>query len=252
MKDIASNAAYRCAECPLKKWPVFVAHSPSELQTVQAQKKKESVFAAGEELVHEQQTNVPLFTVLQGWAFRFKTTEDGKRQILSFLLPGDLGGIQQNMSDAAGHGVEALTEVRACIFERDALWQLHQQQPALGFKVTWLTARGEWLVDDSLLSVGRRGAQERVARLLILLFKRVSQLRPASEMKEGVVFPLTQQHIADALGMSLIHTHRTLRALEKKGLHQIHEGRLHVRDPTALMQLADLYGSAPPELRPLV
>jgi CRP-like cAMP-binding protein len=252
MKDLAFEVTHSCAACPLKQWPIFISHSPSELKTVQEQKKKEVVFAAGEELVHEGQTEVPLLTVLDGWAFRFKTTEGGKRQILSFLLPGDLVGIQQNMSEVAGHGVEALTEVRACVFGRNALWELHKQHPTLGFKVTWLTARGEWLVDDSLLSVGRRGAQERVARLLIVLFKRVSALRAASEAALGMDFPLTQQHIADALGMSLVHTHRTLRALEKKGLHQVRDGQLHVHNPTALMKLAELYGSVLPEQRPLV
>lgn len=252
MKNVPAHEVHDCALCPLKQFSVFLPHSKQELETVQSQKRKESLYGPGEEVIREGQIQVPLFTVLQGWAFRFKSTATGQRQILSFLLPGDLVGVQQNMAESAAHGVEALTDLRVCVFERDAMWQLHQQHPALGFKITSLTAKGEWLVDDALLSVGKRSAEERVARLLVLLFKRLRVLQPDFDMREGMVFPLTQQHIADALGLSLVHTHRTLRRLEKKGLHQVRDGRLHVCDPVALAELADLNDSTSQAQRPLV
>jgi len=68
----------------------------------------------------------------------------------------------------------------------------------------------------------------------------------------GVPFPLTQQHIADGLGLSLVHTNKTLRKLERRGLHRIAEGRLHLRDVKAMARLADLYGDGRPPMRPLV
>ena len=68
---------------------------------------------------------------------------------------------------------------------------------------------------------------------------------------DGVAFPLTQQHIADALGL-LVHTNKTLRKLERRGLHRIADGRLYLRDVKALARLADLYGDGRPMGRPLV
>lgn len=121
----------------------------------------------------------------------------------------------------------------------------------MGFNVTWLTAHEESLVDDTLLSVGRRSAEERIATLLILLFKRAAALQ-ADGGAAGVPFPLTQQHVADGLGLSLVHTNKTLRKLERRGLHHIDEGRLHLRDAKALARLADLYGDGRPPQRPLV
>ena len=106
------------------------------------------------------------------------------------------------------------------------------------------------MVDDSLLSVGRRSAQERIAALLIALYKRAAAL--TRDDAAGVPFPLTQQHIADALGLSLVHTNKTLRRLERHGLHRIEDGRLHLLDPHALARLADLYGDGQPEPRPLI
>lgn len=107
------------------------------------------------------------------------------------------------------------------------------------------------MVDDTLLSVGRRSAEERIASMLILLFKRAGALQ-ADAGSGGVVFPLTQQHIADALGLSLVHTNKTLRKLERRGLHRIADGRLYLRDVKAMARLADLYGDGRPPPRPLV
>ncbi|HEY8707982.1 MAG TPA: Crp/Fnr family transcriptional regulator [Burkholderiaceae bacterium] len=240
-----------CRECPLRPLPLFLEHSAEELDLVQSLKRRELRVRAGETLIHEGQTDAPLYTLLSGWAFRFKTLRDGRRQILTFLLAGDFIGVQQKMGDAAAHGVDTLTDAVFCVFQRDALWELHRQQPSMGFNITWLTAHEESLVDDTLLSVGRRSAEERIATLLILLFKRAAALQPDGGAS-GVPFPLTQQHVADGLGLSLVHTNKTLRKLERRGLHRISDGRLYLRDAKALARLADLYGDGRPPQRPLV
>jgi CRP-like cAMP-binding protein len=240
-----------CQQCPLRPLPLFVPHSAEELSVVQSLKRGELITEADHTLIHEGQTDAPLYTLLHGWAFRFKTLSDGRRQILNILLAGDFIGVQQKMGDAAANGVVTLTAARFCVFKRDALWTLHREHPALGFNVTWLTAHEESLVDETLLSVGRRSAEERIATLLILIFKRAAALQ-ADGGSGGVPFPLTQQHVADALGLSLVHTNKTLRKLERRGLHQIIDGRLHLRDAKALVRLADLYGDGRPAPRPLV
>jgi CRP-like cAMP-binding protein len=247
-----------CIDCPLRALPLFLPHSEDELALVQFLKRRELTLEAGQTLIHEGQGDTRLYTLLEGWAHRFKTLSDGRRQILNFLLAGDFIGVQQKMSDAAAHGVVAITAARLCVFDRDALWELHRNQPSMGFNVTWLTAHEESLVDDNLLSIGQRSAEERVATALILLYKRAAALRGTApgdegvEGEKGVVFPLTQQHLADALGLSLAHTNKTLRKLERRGLYRIDDGWLKLLDPKALARLADLYGDGKPAPRPLV
>ena len=240
-----------CRKCPLRELKLFHEASGEELELVQSLKRRERRLAAGESLIHEGQTDAPLYTLLRGWAFRYKTLSDGRRQILSFLLAGDFIGVQQKMADAAAHGVETLTDAVLCVFQRDSLWELHQRSPVMGFNITWLTAHEESMVDDTLLSVGRRSAEERIASLLIILFKRAAALQ-ADAGASGVPFPLTQQHVADGLGLSLVHTNKTLRKLERRGLHHMADGRLHMRDVTSMARLADLYGDGRPPPRPLV
>ena len=204
-------------------------------------------------IICEGQTNAPLYTLLNGWAYRFKTLSDGRRQILNFLLPGDFIGVQQKMGDAAAHGVQSLSDVALCVFRRDGLWELHRRATTLGFAGTWLTAHEKSLVDDTVLSVGRRSAEERVATLLVLLFKRMAALSPSADADaKGVPFRLTQQHIADGLRLSLVHTNNTLRKLEKRGQHRIDEGRFYLVDVNTLSRIADLYGDGKPSARPLI
>ena len=242
-----------CQNCPLRALPLFTPHSSDELSLIESLKKEQIVVPADAAVIHEGQTDAPLYTLFNGWAFRYKTLSDGRRQILNFLLPGDFIGVQQKMGDASAHGVQALTDVALCVFRRDALWELHRTAPTLGFSVTWLTAHEESVVDDTLLSVGRRSAEERIAMLLILLFKRAAALLPGLDVAaQGVPFPLTQQHIADGLGLSLVHTNKTLRRLERRGLHRIEDGRLQLLDVKALTRLADLYGDGKPAPRPLI
>ena len=240
-----------CQACPLRTLPLFIEQSDTDLVLIESLKRDQIIMPADSSIIHEGHVDAPLYTLLSGWAFRFKTLSDGRRQILNFLLPGDFIGVQQKMGDVAAHGVQTLTEVVLCVFRRDALWELHRSAPALGFGVTWLTAHEESLVDDTLLSVGRRSAEERIATLLVLLFKRMAALLPDAGA-QGVPFPLTQQHIADGLGLSLVHTNKTLRKLAKRGLHRIEDGRLHLLDVKALTRIADLYGDGKPAPRPLI
>jgi CRP-like cAMP-binding protein len=240
-----------CGDCPLRQLPLFIDHTDDEHSLVQSLKQRELRLGAMETLIHEGQTDAPLYTLLRGWAFRYKTLSDGRRQILSFLLAGDFIGVQQKMADAAAHGVDTLTDAVFCVFKRDSLWELHRRSPTMGFNITWLTAHEESLVDDTLLSVGRRSAEERIASLLILLFKRAAALQ-ADGGAAGVPFPLTQQHVADGLGLSLVHTNKTLRKLERRGLHRIADGRLFMLDVKAMARTADLYGDGRPPPRPLV
>ena len=210
---------------------------------------------AGTTIISEQHPQSKLFTLYAGWAFRYKTLSDGRRQILNFLLPGDFIGLQQEFSDGPMHGVEAITPVSLCVFPREGLWELFRRHPALGYGLTWLSAREEGYVDDNLLTAGRRNATERVAMLLMHLYRRLERIgnefKHAKTHAQGVEFPINQQHIADNLGLSLVHTNKTMSRLHKMGLHEISDGRLRLLNSKALERIADYYDK-PPKKVPLL
>ena len=183
--------------------------------------------------------------MLCGWAFRFKSLSDGQWQILNFLLPGDFIGLQDRLAEVSPVGVEALVEARLCAFPMPGLWPVFSRFPSLGFDITWLAAHEEGSVDEGMLTVGRRTATERVAMLMLHLHKRAVAVGMGCE--GTVPFPVCQHQIADALGLSLVHTNRTVRKLQRNGLCSIEDGQLRLPNPKALERLADFYERPPPQ-----
>ncbi|MGB6348893.1 MAG: Crp/Fnr family transcriptional regulator [Pseudolabrys sp.] len=200
-----------CEQCPLRKRPSLREFSAEELAFVKTFKVDELRVDAGASFLREGMRSEHLYTVLSGWAFRYKMLDDGRRQILNYALPADMVGLQGALMNEMEHSVEALTPLVLCIFPRAKLWDLYSRIPTLAFDITWLAAREEQLIDEHLVSLGRRTALERAAYLLLHLFTRADE---AGLVKNGAIqFPFTQQHLADTLGMSLVHTNKTLKRL---------------------------------------
>lgn len=204
-----------CEQCPLRVMTTFRDFTPAELKFVSSFKTGEMTAEPGAVILSEGSHSAHMFTVLSGWAFRFKSLPDGRRQILNYLLPGDLVGLQGSVIGEMDHSVEALSPLVLCVFQRDRLDELFVNHPGLGFDITWLASREERMLDDHLLSLGRRSAMERAAYLLAFLFERAVSVGLG---KNGLHIPLTQQHVADTLGLSIVHTNKTLRRLAALGL----------------------------------
>lgn len=254
-KDTFPPCPPACSACSLRKTDAFTPIAHDALAFMEAFRSGTAAVPAGGTIIFEQRPNGKLFTLYAGWAFRYKTLSDGRRQILNFLLPGDFIGLQQEFADGAMHGIEAVTDVSLCVFAHDGLWDLFRHYPSLGYDITWLSAREEGFVDDNLLTAGRRNATERVAMLLMHLYRRLERLGLEQKQADGqggsVAFPINQQHIADTLGLSLVHTNKTMRKLHQLGLHEIKDGQLRLLNTRALERIADYY-DRPPRQVPLL
>ena len=227
----------RCLQCPLRRLETFRPNTVDEVAFIQHLKVGEVRLAARAAIVEEGSRNEQLYTMLSGWAFRHKTLPDGRRQILNFLLPGDLVGLQARLFDEAEHGIESLTDVVLCCFSRERVWEIFRDHPRIAFDVTWLGAREEALVDDGLLSTGRRTALERTAALLLQLHDRARGVGLGRD-GGGVELPLTQVHLADALGLSYVHVNRTMQSLRRLGMVTLAAGVLRLPKPDTLRRIA--------------
>ena len=238
-----------CEQCPLRPLPVFRDFTPAELKFVSGFKTGEMTAEPGAVILSEGAHSAHLFTLLSGWAFRFKMLEDGRRQILNYLLPGDLVGLQGSVIGEMEHSVEALSPLVLCVFQRDRLDELFRNHPGLSFDVTWLAAREERMLDDHLLSLGRRSAMERAAYLIAFLYHRAASVGLMSD--PNIYIPITQLHVADTLGLSIVHTNKTLRKLADRKLIRWLDRSCEVLDVAGLMELADWDGP-PDRRRPLI
>lgn len=226
-----------CVDCPLRRNAVFRTFSQDELAFVSRFKTGELKVEAGATVLVAGTRSPHLFTVLSGWGFREKTLENGRRSILNFVLPGDLIGLQSALFAEMDHSVEALTNLTLCVFQRSEVEALFRQQPGLAYTVVWHAAREERMLDEQLLSLGRRNALERIAYLLLVLFARARRLGLAVR-ETWLEVPITQTHVADTLGLSLVHTNKTLRKLSAEGLIVWKAGRLRLSDEAGLTRAA--------------
>ncbi len=239
----------KCATCPLRKLDCFQAMTQSEVEKTSRFKSGELVVEAGTPILMEG-TNAPqLYTALRGMGLRYKSLPDGKRQVINLIYPGDFIGLQAGMLGEMGHAVEATTRMTLCVFDRNDFFDFFRSSTERAFDITWLAATEEHFLGDTLTTVGQRDAFSAVAWALARIFQRGQTL---GLVRDGAMpFPYKQQDIADAVGLSLVHTNKTLARLRDRQLVTWSEGQLKVHD------LAELAGAANMELerlrkRPLI
>jgi len=175
--------------------------------------------------------------LLQGFAYRQKILSDGSRQIISFHIPGEFLDVQNCLLEVADHNVQALTRCLVAVVSKELLLQVMSDRPAVR-QAIWLDS----LLDASVfrewvVNVGRRDARQRIAHLLCELALRLK----AAGLGEGPLFdfPLTQEQIADATGLTAVHTNRTLQALRRAGLINLTASKLTILDWDALAEAGD-------------
>lgn len=219
---------------------------PSQLAYMQEFKDGEIQLDRGDILIEEGASNTRLYTVLEGVLIRSRSLDDGRRQIVNFMFPGDLIGLQGAFDEPSSHAIEALVDARLCQFRRGDFERLIAQHPSLGYDITWLAAKEETALEGHIVSLGQRNARERVTYLAVWLLERALSTCLASD-SNVLALPITQAQIADMLGLSLVHTNRTIRQLEREGLVEWKSRQVCVPDMKRAADFAqfDLESSRP-------
>jgi CRP-like cAMP-binding protein len=187
---------------------------------------------AGQDLISEGDQPDRIRFVLSGWLARYKTLEDGRRQIVNFVLPGETCDSYSYLLARMDHSIGTLTPVVYSEIERDRFEELVASDRTLA-EAVWC----EWLASSSIqrewtLNIGRRVALERVAHLLCEVFERLKAIGQVDG--NSCVFPITQMDLADATGLSVVHLNRTLQELRAAGLIVLRERTLTISDLDAL------------------
>ncbi|KIT15409.1 Crp/Fnr family transcriptional regulator [Jannaschia aquimarina] len=209
--------------------------SDTEVEQTQRFKVGELTVEAGTPILTEGANSAQLFTVLSGMGIRHTTLENGRRQVLTFILPGDLIGLQGAVMGEMGHSVEARTRMRLCVFDRAALWDFFKNAPARAYDLTWIAATEEHFLGEALATLGQRTAEQAVAWALVRLWQRGVALDLVEN--NSMPLPFRQQDLADALGLSLVHTNKTLAKFRTKQIASWRDGRLTLTDIDELSRI---------------
>jgi CRP-like cAMP-binding protein len=238
-----------CENCPLRKLDLFDDMSKDEVQFMTGFKTGEFVAQPGTEILAEGASSSQLYTALEGMGLRYKTLENGDRQVVGFILPGDFIGLQSGVMGEMEHSVEATTRMTLCVFNRSELWNLFKNQPQRAFDLTHLAASEEYVLGEMLAAVGQMDGLSRISWLLHRFFKRLTAL--GLNENDQVPLPYRQQDIADAMGLSLVHTNKTLAKLRTMGIATLADDALTVHRPDKLAEHAASAGHTIPR-RPLI
>ena len=172
--------------------------------------------------------------MLDGWGCRHKTLPDGRRQILSFFIPGDFCDLNVYLLKRMDHSIGAITAMRVAQITREEMDALTAAHPRVTQALWWddlVTAavQREWT-----LNVGQRTAYERIGHLIAELFFRLRVVGLTDG--DSFDFPVTQTDIADATGLTSVHVNRTIKELRADGLLIMERRRVTLPDLDRLMQ----------------
>jgi len=192
----------------------------------------------GELVVTPNQVFDEAFVLCRGWAFRFFQLADGRRQILKFLLPGDLFSVASVFAEQCHCSVKALTAIQFSGFKRADIHARCAGSPDFSTALADLCIAEARNTDELATALGQTSAEERVAYLFMHLTQRIAAQNVIRD--NCYPFPLRQQHIADALGLTSVHVSRVIGLLRDRGIVQLSNGVLQVFNPAELKRLGSM------------
>lgn len=215
----------------------IIALTPNERTTLEALEERERHLRRGNVLQRERDRVSEIYILSKGLMMSYVLLDDGSRQILRFLFPGDMLATTNLVYPKAPETIAALTDCTVCPFDRSALSRLMETHPRLAAVILAHTQIERVALTDRLASLGRTSAKTRVAAILLELRSRLRML----DKSIANVFPLglTQEEIGDATGLTAVHVNRMLRQLEEEGLIAREGGRVTVLDDQGLVRAAN-------------
>lgn len=165
--------------------------------------------------------------MVDGWAARYKLLPDGARQITAFLIPGDFCDLHVTMLGQMDHSISTLTRAKVAFIARGRIEGLFER-PRLARAFWWSTLVDEAVLRAWVVNVGRRDAFEAIGHLMCELYVRMKNV--GLTIDHSFELPLTQEELADALGLTPVHVNRVLQRMRGEGLIALKGGALQILD----------------------
>ncbi|MEA1833361.1 Crp/Fnr family transcriptional regulator [Methylobacterium durans] len=203
---------------------------------VETANQRPRLYGAHQDIIREGDTPEHVNLILDGWACRYKTLENGRRQIISFFMPGDLCDPHIFVLRAMDHSIGAITSVRLAEISRAAMMRLTDRHPRVTRALWWETLVTAAVQREWTVNLGQRTALERLAHLLCELFIRLRAVGLTDG--DSCLLPVTQVDLGDATGLSNVHVNRVLQELRAAGQIALKGKRLTIPDLEALQDVA--------------
>ncbi len=166
--------------------------------------------------------------VLDGFACRYKVIENGRRQILALLLPGDLCDVHVSLLKEMDHSIATLSDCTIARISRPVIDELIEHHPRIARSLWWSTLVDEGILRENIAGLGQRETIRQMAHLFCEMYRRLGAVGLVAD--GGFDFPLTQEELGDMLGVSSVHTNHTVTELRERDLAHFVRGRVTIPD----------------------
>ncbi len=235
--DLADRE-HDCAGCEIGASAIYApAFSINPTNIVEARQQVSS-YRAHQIIRRPDDRTDYVCTLKRGWTSRSVVLADGRRQILGFMIPGDTLFFEALYAEnhTSHEHMRALTDVTLCAFRPSSLREIVASSEIQSEVFARYVLDQKSLVERRLVDVGRRRALGRLARLVLELFTRLQSR--SLFCGASIQFPLRQEDMADALGLTAAHVSRTLHELRRQGVLEVGKGRLQVLNEERLETIA--------------
>jgi CRP-like cAMP-binding protein len=175
--------------------------------------------------------------IVEGFCARSKTIKDGKRQILSIHIPGEIPDLMSLFLHVMDHDLTTLTPCTLGFISHETLQKLHRRRPIVAEMFWRDTLIDAALFREWIVNVGQRPAPARLAHVIVELRERLKVIGRVTG--NSFEMPLTQEQVGEALGITGVHANRVIKQLRREGVVDLHRGRVTVLDEGKLLELAD-------------
>ena len=193
--------------------------------------------AAGAHLVRDGDRPESCCVLLSGFAYRHKSTGEGGRQVLAIHIAGDFVDLQNSLLEVSDHNVQMLTDGDVASVPRETIRELALARPAIGVALWTDTLVDAAIFREWVVNVGRRDARARIAHILCEFSLRLEEAGLAENHRYEL--PMTQEQLADAVGLTSVHVNRVLRALGEEGLISRNKRSIVIEDWARMRDAGD-------------
>ena len=238
-QGVSTQDAADCANCPLVGFSRCGGGDGQSAANIHLDVSRLSssthTTAARRAIRHPKEWSECVLIICAGRAVSSITLPDGRRQVLSILLPGDVVSATSLFEPISGYAVDAITEVTYRKFKRADLKALLTRNYSLFERLAKMWAEESERADQLALDLGRRRADERVARFILNLADRLAKRGIA--VGQAMDFPMRQRHIADATGLTAVHVSKVLGEFQRLGMIKIYARSLTIVDEVELRRV---------------
>jgi CRP-like cAMP-binding protein len=229
----------RCSQCPIRKKALFQVVADDYLQEAESRRTGQYQLGARHPLYQEGAPAAMAYTLFDGWLMLYRTHSDGSRQGLRIALPGDFVGYVPVGESSYSHSAMAVTDAVLCGFRQTDLHTMIDRDSDLAHQVTSIQSRYLATCESSVLGLGRKSAEERIAAAVENLRERLEKLDLMAPDAVEMAFPLTQEMLGELTGLTPVHTNRILRKLRDDGVISCARNRIEILDRARLTALSE-------------